>query len=131
MSKKRTGDLSSTKFFFILLCIALGILVWKFVAVSIQLFESQSKISNMKEELEELQNRQNMLKNMESFFQSDFFAEREARLKYGLQKQGEHAVIIKNKNFETMREGLSEKEDGQVQEKQSTPYAWKKFFFGK
>lgn len=94
MSKKRSEHAPSSKILFMILAVLLVILLWKFAVVSFQLIQNQSNISTLRTSLEDLQHQQDLLNRMEQFFQSDYFAEREARLKYGMQKKGETAVII-------------------------------------
>lgn len=55
-------------------------------------------IAALQTQVDSLQSEQKRLEQLRSFLQTDFFAEQEARTKFGLQKDGEHAVIISNKD---------------------------------
>lgn len=61
----------------------------------------QTRISKLNEELSSVSTQKDTFLQMKNFFESDFFAEREARLKYGMQKAGEYAVIIQEGDQKT------------------------------
>ncbi len=133
MKKNRTEHISSSKLFFILCAGALILIAWNLITVSMQMFESQSKIAKFHNELEELQNRQKTLQAVEHFFQSDYFVEREARLKYGLQKKGEQAVIIQQPGASNSLGGVNTQDSKQriQQNDPSTHSLWWQYFFGR
>lgn len=56
--------------------------------------QTDKEISGLQKQVDELNTEQKRLEQIKSFLQTDFFAEREARTKFGMQKTGEHAVII-------------------------------------
>lgn len=95
------------------------------------MIDSQTKISNLHKDLEELQAKQNALKNMDTFFQSDAFSEREARLKYGYQKNGEHMVIIQEPgNMPVRRDERGVSKELSVNADPSVRFLWWRYFFG-
>ncbi|MEK7648911.1 MAG: septum formation initiator family protein [Patescibacteria group bacterium] len=138
MRDKRTLSLHSSKLFFFTLSLVFVFLMWKFVSITLQTIESQSKIAALRSELEQMQSRQDNLKHMEEFFKSDFFAEREARMKFGLQKKNEQMVILQNNSktspFKKDSEPSEEKNPsliyGQNSPDRSIRVEWWKYFFG-
>lgn len=84
------------------LLLAVSIVI--FLAVFFQLIQVVSRgsatdkeIDGLEKQVEELNTEQKRLEHIKSFLQTDFFVEREARTKFGMQKKGEHAVIITGK----------------------------------
>ena len=132
MKNRKNERISSSKYLFAALSAILIFLLWKFIVVSIQMINSQSHISSLKTELEGLQQKQNRLHEMEQFFKSDFFAEREARLKYGLQKKDEKAVIIKHEkqSADTAVQHRDAQSEGVQHQTLPVRAYWLKYFFG-
>lgn len=56
----------------------------------------RQQVASLEQELGQLENRNQDLRSLVAFFQSDFFQEREGRLRLGLQKTGETAVAVVN-----------------------------------
>ncbi len=56
--------------------------------------DTDKEVSGLQKQVDDLTAEQKRLEQMKSFLQTDFFAEREARTKFGMQKSGEHTVII-------------------------------------
>src|SRR3989338_2957906 len=131
MKNRKNQHISSSKYLFAALSAVLIFLLWKFIVVSIQMINSQSHISSLKTELEGLQQKQNKLHEMEQFFKSDFFAEREARLKYGLQKKDEKAVIIKHEkqSADTAVQHRDAQSEGVQHQTLPVRAYWLKYFF--
>lgn len=94
MRVKRGEWIASSKIAVFVLSAFLVVLIWKFASISFQMIQSQSHIYALKNDLASLKKQQQELQGMGQFLQSDYFLEREARLKYGMQKKGEKAVII-------------------------------------
>ncbi len=138
MKSKSVSSVHSSKIFFFALSAVLVFLGWKFIGITSQNIESQSDISSLRTQLEEMQSRQENLKRMENFFKSDFFAEREARMKFGLQKKEERMVILKEEPLSSLNEknNTEFKSNGNDESKKSSPGVtlnrsrWWDYFFG-
>lgn len=78
--------------------VGLGILlllaVFQFSQIFYKKYETEKEIEQYEKEIAKLEQQQKKLKDLLTFLNTDYFAEREARLKLGMQKSGEHAVII-------------------------------------
>ncbi len=138
MKSRSISSIHSSKIFFFALSAVLVFLGWKFIGITFQNIESQSDISALRTQLEEMQSRQENLKRMENFFKSDFFAEREARMKFGLQKKEERMVILKEEQpslFQEKNNAEFEK-SGNDEIKTNSPRTtssrsrWWDYFFG-
>ncbi|MDP3964456.1 MAG: septum formation initiator family protein [bacterium] len=57
-------------------------------------WEVRTEITRLENEIASLEDQNTELSGMIAYFQSDYYQEREARLKLGLQKEGESAVIV-------------------------------------
>ncbi len=127
----------------IALCIFIAL---NFVKVFSKSYSTRQDITRLKGEISELEKNQQRLHEFYVLLSSDFFAEKEARLKFGLQKQGEHAVVIqKNMILEEQNESSKKSLDNSklsdtsfvsnsdtVQSrivKQNNPQIWWDYFF--
>lgn len=134
MRTKAKEKVSSSKWLLVCLVAVAVILIIKFANVSFQMFRSQSQIAALKSDLEQLQEHQKELQGLEHFFQSDYFAEREARLRYGMQKKGEKTVILKQSepqqklNQDVIAENHNNKE--KITQPFSNSLSWWLYFFG-
>ncbi len=90
--------------FLVLIIFALG-------KESVRRYEVNKKINNLKKEIVTLESRQAELKNFMSYLESPAFAEKEARLKLGLEKEGESVIIIPENNF---LQNVDAEKEGQV-----------------
>ena len=81
----------------ILVC---AFLFFQLVQVVSRSTSTGKEIASLRSEVESLQTEQKRLEQLRSFLQTDFFAEQEARTKFGLQKEGEHALILSKQNSE-------------------------------
>lgn len=79
----------------ILVC---AFLFFQLVQVVTRSTSTGKEIASLRSEVESLQTEQKRLEQLRSFLQTDFFAEQEARTKFGLQKEGEHALILSKQN---------------------------------
>jgi len=61
-----------------------------------------NEISQLQGNVDELQKKNNDLKNMISYLKSDQFAEEQARMQLGFKKDGEEVVIVKDKNADSV-----------------------------
>ena len=140
MNPKQISRALSSKYFFFTLCVVGVFLMWKFSIITSQTIDNQSKIAHLKAELEQVQSRHEALKKMGDFFTSDFFAEREARLKFGYQKKGEHAIVLQQNPALTATNG-EQKESSELYvehgagdqariAKLPIRFQWWQYFFG-
>ena len=82
--------------FLSLLGLAVIILIsWPFAKNALKQYRINREISELKQEIAALQNKNVDLKNFVSYLTSDQFAEEQARLNLGLVKPGEELLVIK------------------------------------
>jgi len=127
----------------ILLCSAL---FFQLVQVVSKSTSTGRDISSLKSEVDKLQSEQKRLEQLRSFLQTDFFAEQEARTKFGLQKEGERALIITDKEAREQntrpdsqpaspvsgvgKEGSSARSGSDTNGEIKKYHLWWEFFFG-
>jgi len=105
--------------------------------------DTDKEIKGLEKQVNDLSLEQKRLEKIKSFLKTDFFAEREARTRFGLQKNGEHAVIITGRD-----QGLMQTTDGNgrlvdtkkastpggevspIQNDESNNHRWFRYFFG-
>mgnify|MGYP001604526162 FL=1 len=83
-----------SKFIILLAIPVLVLLLFKLGEVLVMSYETNKDIRSLEKTIGDLEKSQRELREFTSFLQSDFFAEKEARLKLGLQKEGEIAVAL-------------------------------------
>lgn len=105
---------------FILLIVALG-------RESYFNYKTDQEIKTLQKEIEELQGENAEFSQLEKYFQSEEFLEKEARLKLNLIKDGEKLIIVKED------EGGPSKEESRAEELKniSNLRKWWSYFFGK
>ena len=98
----------------------------------IRRWEVRTEVTRLEDEIEQLKTQNAELSGLISYFQSDYYKEREARLKLGLQKEGESALslpVIQNNNAFSMSDSetlaSAERADTKV------PQKWWDYFFAK
>lgn len=84
-------------------------------------------IKNLKKEIEDIENQNNNLTSMIEYLDTMSFKEKEARLKLGLQKEGEKTVIITSPYSELQTK--EEEEKNTEEPKYSNTLRWWKYFF--
>ncbi len=132
----------------ILVC---AFLFFQLVQVVSRSTSTGKEIASLRSEVESLQTEQKRLEQLRSFLQTDFFAEQEARTKFGLQKEGEHALILSKQNSEpridphddgsargdtrSTAEQATRGRDGVLarppEEQEKNYHRWWQFFFGR
>lgn len=104
---------------FFLLVIALG-------RESYLNYQTNQEIKDLENKIEELGKSNSESAELEKYFQSEEFLEKEARLKLNLIREGEKLIIIKEEQNSTEEQSEEEKS-----ETVSNFRNWWKYFFGK
>lgn len=119
---------TSSKFFvFLLILILIGIITAA-TKESYRKYQIDKEVANLKEEMESLKERNELLSDLLDYFDSEKSLEKEARLKLNLLKEGEKLVIISpDKNKKTDSESQAS-EDSQ-KEQVSNFKKWLKYLF--
>lgn len=96
-------------------------------------WDIRREISRLETEIATAKQSSNELSGLITYFQSDYYKEREARLKLGLQKEGEKAVTIPGLGTSAqLDEVVANLSDEPKQELAvSLPSKWWKYFFDK
>lgn len=89
-------SLLSSKLFFFLCCAGLGVILIQWIQLFPKSSTTHEEIQSVQKEVSQLETDQKRLQELNSFLQSDFFAEKEGRIKLGLQKKDEHVAVIDN-----------------------------------
>lgn len=105
---------------FLLLIIALG-------RESYLNYQTNQEIKELQGKIEELEKSNTDLAEMEKYFQSEEFLEKEARLKLNLIRDGEKLIIVK----EEKQDSIEEQSEEEKSENISNFRNWWKYFFGK
>lgn len=88
-------------------------------------YQVDKEIKKLETEISKLGESNRQLSDLLQYLNTDFFAEREARLKLGLQKPGEKVVVIPDKG--SSMANSSEKEYNKKE--LSNPQKWWRYFF--
>ena len=110
------------------------IVILIFVALGKETFhryEVNKKINSLKNEISTLETKHNELNDFIVYLDSPSFQEREARLKLGLQKEGESVIIIPE---EESLQNVASSQEGEVEgandiREISNPTNWWNYFF--
>lgn len=89
-------------------------------------YRIDDEIKGLQAEIDALETGNKDLKKLLSYLQSDQFAEREARLNFGMKKEGESVVVIKEEDMPSPS-GIS---DDRSLDKTPNPLKWMKYFWG-
>lgn len=129
-------SLRSLLFSKLLLLITIPVLVlvlFKLGEVLMKSYETNRDISALKKTISDLEGSHRQLKEFNAFLESDFFAEKEARLKLGLQKEGEIAVVLPQppspKGGVQNSVGVAQTESSLRVEQKNNPRLWWDYFF--
>lgn len=127
-----------------LLCI---VTLFELSQIAYKRYETEREIANYEKDIARLQNEQAELKSLLEFLNTDYFAEREARVKLGLQKPGEQVVIVSKPEMVVSTESEEEGEQvsggeqpilsalaggvpAEAEQKKNNPAKWGDYFFG-
>ena len=91
MSLKKIIESRTVFVILILMVVLLGYALGKIVYSQSQ---NNTELKKDQQRAEELRSQQSRLQGLLGYLQTDYFAEREARVKLGLQKPGEHLVVV-------------------------------------
>jgi cell division protein FtsB len=89
-------------------------------------YQTNQEIRGLQGKIEELKKENASLAEMEKYFQSEEFLEKEARLKLNLIRDGEKLIIVKENENRPVEENETEK-----LENLSNFRRWWRYFFGK
>lgn len=123
VSQKEFGFLKSKIFVIIGVAFAILILVASAREI-IRRLQVEKEIEALQKEIELLENKNSELKGLIEYYQTESFAERQAREKLNLQKEGERAVIIS----ENTSEKFALEKEKQIQGKSNLQKWWDYFF---
>ncbi len=106
--------------------------------ISYRNYETERDISQLQQQLAQLEGDRKRLEELAAFFETDYFAEREARMKLGMQKDGEQATVIQRSVVnETRTEPTNPEQKKSTQsdeeissDKKNNSRAWWNYFFG-
>lgn len=84
----------SSKISTIVLCVILLFVGYQTALLVYKGYTTESDVRELQSRVTDLTTKRERLIALQGMLQSDFFAEREARLKLGLQKQGERVVVL-------------------------------------
>ncbi len=85
-------------------------------------------VEGFKKEIADLEKQKNELTNLIGYLDTLSFKEKEARLKLGLQKEGEKTIIITNPYIETKKEDVTTSESKKMSVYDNISKWWKYFF---
>ena len=95
-------------------------------------WEVRQEIQKLEEQIAELQNQNTELSGLVAYFQSDYYKEQEARLKLGLQKEGESAISVPIAGGSAGVGGqTTTASDSSDNDQLSPPQKWWNYFFAK
>jgi len=119
-----------TPYFFTLVClVVIAVIIMPIYQNARQRFAVNVEITDLQKQIASLESSNNDLSKLETYLQSNQFAEKEARLDMGLKKPGEHVAVIENSDANAagpMTDGT-----GGTDEKKSNLMEWWNYFFGK
>jgi cell division protein FtsB len=112
---------------FLILLLVAGYLIFIFSRSLWRNYEIKNELTNLDTQIENLKIRQDYLTNLISYFGTKSFAEKEARGKLGLKKEGETVLALP-------RKGALEKKEESIETSNPVPETtnarkWWKFFF--
>ncbi len=110
------------------------VLLFSFALVKevVRRWEVRQEIKRLEDQIAELNTQNSELSGLIDYFQSDYYKEREARLKLGLQKEGESALslpVISNVGGGNASETTAKISSNAGNE--SIPQKWWNYFFAK
>lgn len=112
----------------------IALVVYQLVGVLVKTLSTERTIADLKRQVSELEASKRTLEQFNDFLNSDFFAEKEAREKLGMQKQGEQAVVIPDFSDQSQTEerkvGTNNTSFDTAGNRAPNISAWKEYFLG-
>jgi cell division protein FtsL len=119
-----------TPYFFTLLCLViLAVIILPVYKNAKQRHEVNKEVSDLQQEIKSLESSNQDLKKLQTYLKSDEFAEKEARLNFGLKKEGEQVAIIEEVDSASIMSGASCENSDSGKNKNSNPWKWWNYFF--
>ncbi|MFA6197771.1 MAG: septum formation initiator family protein [Patescibacteria group bacterium] len=118
----------------VLIIVELSVVVFFSVAVVkeiIRRWEINHEIKDLQTQINAAKGKSTELSGLIDYFQSDYYREKEARLKLGLQKEGEQAVTIPGMQNTATAMVATYSDTTTHQETVSIPTKWWNYFFKK
>lgn len=121
----------------IVLVILITVSVFHSIRILYITYETESQIAKLRSQIEDHKKQQEKLLNLQKFLQSDFFAEREARIKLGMKKPGEFVAVLppiekSNANEESFNSSdTKDSADQQIRTSIKNSTHWWNYFFSK
>lgn len=125
-----------------LLTLILLLFAYRAISLAQKSYRTDADISKLNSDLAEVTEKRQQLQSMRDLLASDFFAENEARTKFGLRKAGEMVAVVpssdtaqakvENENVEDSLQELSQvqQEIRNTQEPIKNNIRWREYFFG-
>jgi len=111
---------------FLLIIAAIFFVSISFLRKTYKNYKINKEIENLKSKIESLKDENLELSSLINHLETDNFVEKEARLKFGLKKEGENVFIIDKKNKNAINNIMVEEKIKQI----SCPAQWVNYFFG-
>ncbi|MDD5527648.1 MAG: septum formation initiator family protein [Patescibacteria group bacterium] len=119
-----------TPYFFTLVClIVIAMIILPVYRNARQRFAVNGEIVDLQKQIASLQSSNDDLAKLETYLQSDQFAEKEARLNLGLKMPGEHVAVIENSGLNSQLDNGGSANDN-TDKKNSNIRKWWNYFFG-
>lgn len=118
----------------LLLVLEVGMIILFIVALSkemVRRWEIRQDIRTLEQEIAELREQNAELSGLITYFQSDYYKEREARLKLGLQKEGESALSLPIPNSGSLNQAENKLAVNSAEGPLALPQKWWNYFFAK
>lgn len=124
----------SQKFITLVGLAAILLISFPFAKNLVKQYRINKEISDLKQEISELENKSGDLKNFVSYLESDQFAEEQARLNLNLKKPGENLMVIKTDTASSSNQGnpifnIPGYKKEEPPRKASNPEKWLNYFF--
>lgn len=134
MAKTQITSLLSSKALPFIVAPLIVFVLYQLGIVAVKAISTDQDISALQKQVDDLEKSQQHLQEFNAFLNSDFFVEKEARIKLGMQKAGERVVVLPKSErsqgapAESRGEGPFSKKT--AHEVQANPQLWWEYFFG-
>lgn len=111
--------------------LVIGYLVLGSVKLIIENYRIRNDTARITSQISELQRQNDQLRNLEAYYQTDSYKEKEARVRLGYQKPGEKVVIVpppsSDDSSDLTKPGIEPRQPAPP----SNPEQWWRYFFAK